>query len=154
VTVVVRPDTLDEDNETLNVNLSGVSNATIADSQGVGTINDNDPTPSVTINDISVTEVDSGTIAATFTVTLSAASGRTVTLSYATANGTASSATDYIAASGTVTFNPGITTRTITVSVRGDTTNENNETFFVNLTNPTNATIADSQGRCTIVDDE
>ena len=120
VTVVVRGDTLDEADETFNVNLSGASNATIADNQAVGTILDNDPTPTVSINNVSVNEGDFGTRTATFTVTLSAASGRTVSMSYATANGTASSTNDYTAENGTVTFNAGTTTQTITISVRGD----------------------------------
>lgn len=153
ITVVVRGDMLDEDNETFFVNLSSAANATIARSQGRGTINDNDPTPSLVINDVSATEGNSGTQNFTFTVTLSAASGRTVTVNCATASGTAVAGTtgnaDYIASSGTLTFSPGTTTRSIPVAVRGDTTAEPNETFFVNL-----STIADSQGRGTILNDD
>jgi hypothetical protein len=154
VTVVVRGDTLDEADETFNVNLSGATNATISDSQGVGTIQDDDPQPTISINNVSITEGNSGTRTATFTVTLSAASGRTITLSYATANGTASSTSDYVAENGTVTFDPTETAQTITISVRGDRSNESNETFFVNLTNAVNATFADAQGQCTILNDD
>ena len=145
---------LDEANETFNVNLSGAANASIIDSQGVATINDNDPTPSLTINNVSVTEPDSGTVAMVFTVTLSAASGRSVSVSYQTASGTATTILDYTSTSGTLTFSPGQTTRTISVSVRGDNSQESNETLFVNLSSPSNVTIADSQGQGTIVNDD
>ena len=92
-----------------------------------------------------------------FTVTLSAASGQAVTVNYATANGTANSTFligDYVATSGSLTFNPGTTTQSITVSVRGNTTVEPNETFSVNLSNGVNVTIADAQGIGTILNDD
>ncbi len=111
--------------------------------------------PSIKIADApAVTEGHIGTRAANFTVTLSAASSQTITVAYATANGTATSGSDYQATSGTLTFAPGQTSKTITVPVNGDRRAEPNETFFVNLSSPTNATIADSQGVATIVDDE
>ena len=112
-------------------------------------------TPSVTIGDSSVTEGDTGTRTMSFNLTLSAAAGGPVTVSYATANGTAIAGTDYQAASGSVTFNPGQTTATIPVLVIGDRTTEPNETFVVNLTSITGtAFIADAQGVGTIVDDD
>jgi large repetitive protein len=154
VTVAVRGDTLDEPDETFNVTLSNAANATIADNLGVGTIVDNDAAPAISINNVSLTEGLILTKTATFTVTLSAASGRTVTVSYATANGTAVATSDYTAEAGTVTFAPGTTSQSITISVRGDSTRESNETFFVNLTNPVNATIVDSQGIGTILNDD
>ncbi len=155
IAVPVVGDTLDEANETYNVNLSAATNATIADSQGVGTITDNDATPSLVINNVSITEGNSGTSTATFTVTLSAASGQTVTVNFATANGTANASSDYVARSSTaLTFAPGVTTQTIAVTVNGDTTVEANETFVVNLSGATNATIADNQGVCTIVNND
>src|SRR5207249_3280659 len=61
---------------------------------------------------------------------------------------------DYVAASGTVTFAPGVTSQPVTVIVNGDTKFEPNETFFVNLSNPVNATISDNQGVGTIVNDD
>jgi aryl-phospho-beta-D-glucosidase BglC (GH1 family) len=82
------------------------------------------------------------TVLATFTVTLSAPSTQPVTVAYVTADGTARQGTDYIAASGTLTFAPGQTQLTITVSVVADTTNTTDETFFVMLQNPLNGTIA------------
>ena len=75
-------------------------------------------------------------------------------VSYATANGTASSSTDYISNSGTLTFTAGVTTQTINVVVRGDTTVEPNETVLVNLSNPVNATITTTTGTGTITNDD
>ena len=85
-------DARDEIDESFTVDLSGAANATIADGQGLGTITDDDPQPSLSVNDVTVTEGNTGTVDATFTVTLSAVSGRAVTVNYATANGTRSRA--------------------------------------------------------------
>lgn len=154
LTVAVRGDVLDEANETFVVNLSSPAGATVADAQGLCTITDNDPVPGLTINNVSVTEPDSGTVNVTLTVTLSAASGRNISVSYATANGTANSSTDYVAKAGTLSFAAGQTTRTVVVQVRGDTLKEANETLFVNLSGAVNATIADTQGQVTILNDD
>ena len=153
-TVPVVGDTRDEFDETFFANLSSPVNATIADSQGVGTIVDNDPTPSVGINNVTVTEVDAGSVTATFTATLSAVSGRTVTVDYATSDVTATAPADYTAASGTLTFAPGVTTRTIPITVQGDLSDEANETYRVTLSNPTNVTIATAIGTGTITDND
>ncbi|WP_138499256.1 Calx-beta domain-containing protein [Nostoc sp. PA-18-2419] len=110
--------------------------------------------PTLSIKDITVTEGNTGTTNATFTVTLSAASTSAVTVNYATANGTATAGSDYIATTGTLTFNPGDTSKTLNVAVTGDLTIEPNETFFVNLSNAANATIADNQAVGTITNDD
>ena len=95
-------------------------------------------TPSISVNAVTVTEGNSGTTAATFTVSLSAAYGQPVTIHYATANGTATLAGgDYRAASGTLTFAPGQTTKTVTVLVNGDRIAEADEYFYVELTGVT-----------------
>ena len=154
VSVTVNGDVLDEANETFFVNLSNAAGATIADGVGLGTINDDDPTPSLTIDDVAVAEGDATTSTATFTVTLGAASGQTVTVNYGTADGTAVVGVDYTAAAGTLTFPPGTTTQTLAVTVLGDVLDEPNETFFVNLTNPVNAVLADAQGLGTILDND
>jgi probable HAF family extracellular repeat protein len=112
-------------------------------------------TPSIRIADSpAVLEGNVGTVAATFTVTLSAPGTEAITVAYTTGNGTAVAAGDYQAASGTLTFAPGQTEKTITVLINGDRLGEPNETFVVNLSNPTNATIADGQGVGTVIDDE
>ncbi len=100
ITVTVNGDILDEGDDTFAVNLSNAVGALVTDAQGIGTITDDDATPSLSINDVTVTEGNTGTVNATFTISLSAASGRTVTVDYATANGTATSPADYQARSG------------------------------------------------------
>lgn len=110
--------------------------------------------PTLSINDgASVTEGNSGTSNAVFTVSLSAAASLTVTVDYATSGGTATSS-NYIPNSGTLIFAPGETTKTITVSVIGDLLNEPDEIFNVNLSSPTNAVISDGQGIGTIIYDD
>ena len=112
-------------------------------------------TPVVNIGDASVTEGHTGTRSASFTVTLSAASSQPVTVSYSTANGSAAAGSDHQSASGSVTFDAGQTTQTISVLVNGDRAGEPNETFLVNLGEAVGgAVIADAQGVGTIVDDE
>ena len=156
ITVPVNGDTSPEPNETFFVNLSNATNADIADGQGLGTITDDDSatTPTLSINDVAVTEGNSGSTSASFTVTLSSASSNTVSVDFFTSNGSSAEPGDYTAANGSVSFAPGQTTRTINISVNGDTSPEPNETFFVNLANPTNADIADRQGIGTINDDD
>ena len=113
------------------------------------------PGPTLRVNDVSVTEGHAGTAQATFTVTLSPANAsQTVTVNYATANGSAAAGSDYVAATGSVIFDPSVTSRTITVAINGDATFEQNETFFVNLSQPLNAVIGDAQGAGTIVNDD
>jgi hypothetical protein len=112
------------------------------------------PIPTISINDVSTVEGDSGAKLLNFTVTLSAASNLTVTVNFATADASATAGSDYQAANGTLTFNPGDTTKTIPVTINGDTTNEENETFLVNLSIPVNAAISDTQGVGTITNDD
>lgn len=106
------------------------------------------------IDRVSVPEGDAGSTDAVFTVTLDKQSPHTVSVDYATADGTATAGSDYTATSGTLTFAPGVTMRTIVVSVLGDTLDEADETFTLSLTNPSNASIAYGQGTGTIADDD
>ena len=126
--------------------------AVLADGQGVGTIVDDEPR--ISISDVSRKEGNSGTTLFVFTVTLSAASDVPVTVNFATANGTAKAGEDYDARSGTLTFAPGETSKTITIVVRGDKKNEADETFFVNLSGAIGALILDGRGVGTILDDD
>jgi uncharacterized repeat protein (TIGR01451 family) len=148
--VTVEPD------ETFFVNLGATANAIIGDSQGVGTIINDDglPQPGIGISDVPVLEGNSGTVNANFNVTLTASSILTVTVNYTTANNTATSGSDYVAKSGTVTFTPGQTSQQVTIVVNGDVTVEPNETFFVNLSGASNGLIIDSQGVGTINNDD
>jgi hypothetical protein len=145
-----------EPDETFFINLSNPTNATIADAQGQATIINDDPQPTIAITGSSSRiEGAQGTSGiASFDVTLSNPSYQTITVSFATADGNATAGSDYIATSGTVTFNPGETTKPIAVEVVGDNIDEIIETFLVNLSTPTNATIAASQGVGTILDDD
>src|SRR6185437_9804386 len=115
-----------------------------------GTIFDNDGS-FLFVNNAIVTEGAAGTTTAAFTIGLSAPNPtQTVTVNYATANGTATAANnDYVAASGTITFPPGTTFRTATVLINGDVTIEPDETFLLNLSNPTNAAIGFNSGTAT-----
>jgi hypothetical protein len=153
--VTLNGDSVIEPDETFFVNVTSVTGATVVDNQGLGTIQ-NDDNPALSINDVTVTEGDSGTTTAVFTVTLSPSSNQTVTVNYTTANGTAIAPGDYQATSGMLTFNPGETSKPINVPVNGDTANEAIcETFFVNLSVPTGgATISDPQGQGSITDND
>ncbi|MBB5766024.1 outer membrane autotransporter protein [Xanthomonas arboricola] len=153
-TVQVNGDSLSEPDETFFVNVSNVTGATVADAQGLGTIVNDDAVPSLSIDDISVNEGNSGTTTATFTVSLSAASGQTVSVNYATANGTATAGSDYVARSGTLTFPPGTTAQGVAITVNGDTAVEASETFSVGLSGASNASIARATGTGTILNDD
>ncbi|CAN5853373.1 hypothetical protein BH11PSE3_BH11PSE3_22930 [soil metagenome] len=157
VTVQVTGDITVEANETLNLTLSSPSGATIADGAAVGTILNDDtaPLPTLSISDASFAE---GSAAApgkgSFTVSLSAGSTTPVTVTYATADGTATAGSDYTAKTGTLTFAPGETSKTIQVTAIGDSTVEANEGFSIALSNASGATIAHGTGAGTITNDD
>jgi large repetitive protein len=155
ITVVVNGDMRDEHDETFLINLTNPVNAGLLDGQGLVTILDNDSPPSLSINDVSVVEGAGGVRNAVFTVTLTAMSEKTISLRYATADGTAkTSNNDYVAAAGTLAFAPGETVKTIAVQVKGDKTKEATEKFLVNLSSPENVVAADAQAVGTIVNDD
>lgn len=110
--------------------------------------------PTVRINDITVTELDSGLFQRDFEVTLSAASNKAVSVMVSTQAGSATSNADFGAGSTFVNFQPGQTSLPLGILINGDTLVEGTEEFFVNLSNPINVTIADGQGVGTIVDDD
>ena len=118
------------------------------------TITDDDDPPSLDVDDVTVTEGDNGTVSATFTVSLSTASGWTVTVDWATSDGTATAGSDYTAGSGTLTFAAGTTEQTFDVVVTGDTVDEADETYTVTLSNASKASISDATGTGTITDDD
>jgi uncharacterized repeat protein (TIGR01451 family) len=155
-TVLVNGDTSPETNETFFVNVTNVTGATVTDGQGQGTIQNDDAAPNLTINDVSLNEGNAGTTTFTFTVSLSApAPAGGVTFDIATANGTAAQPGDYTQKTLTgQTIPAGSSTYTFDVLVNGDATPEGDETFFVNVTNVTNAVVTDGQGLGTIVNDD
>jgi hypothetical protein len=154
--IPITNDTQDEPAETFSITLSNPTGGAFLASPTthVVTINDDDPPPSVSINDVSVLEGNQGTTVFTFNLSLSAPSGLSSSVNYSTANGTATAGIDYQAASGTVNFAPGEIVKPLSVTVNTDLVTELNETFFVNLSSPTNLTIADGQGIGTILDDD
>jgi hypothetical protein len=155
VVVNVGSDATFEADENFTVVLSAPTNATIGTGTGTGTIQNNDAAPIFSINDVAVTEGNSGSTTVSFTVTLAGATDLPATVTVTTADNSATAGTDYTAIAGTtLTFNPGETTMTVSVTVTADATVETDETFFVQLTGATNATIADSLGVGTIVNDD
>ncbi len=156
LTVAVLDDTTDEAEENFFVNLTAPGGTTLEGGRGTITILDDDPAPFLTVADTSVTEGNSGSTSAVFTLSLSQASGRSIRVGYATANGTAQASLDYTAASGTLTFAPGETSTAVSVPVRGDTLDEDDETFLLNVTAAASepVTISGGQGQATILDDD
>ena len=148
-TVSTTDDSTAEEDETFTVTLSGASMATIPAGGGTatGTINDDDDDPTLSVADASGTEGS----AVTFTVTLSAASGKIVTVSYATSRQTGDTAEsgDFTAASGMLTFAAGDTAQTFTVNTTDDSNDENDDTFTVTLSGESNATISAAEGTAT-----
>nr|WP_277876478.1 DUF4347 domain-containing protein [Trichocoleus sp. FACHB-40] len=112
------------------------------------------PEPKISISDVTITEGNRGVSYAEFQVSLSNASSSVVSVNYATANNTAAAGSDYTATQGILTFDPGVTSKTFRVAVNGDRVDEANESFFVNLSNPSKATIADAQGVGNITDND
>ncbi len=137
-TVPITQDTVYEGNEQFNVTLSMAVGATLGSpNPATVTIIDDDAAPVFTIDNVSQNEGDTGTSTFTFTVTKTGSTAVNATVTYATADGTATTGdSDYVATSGTLTFAPSDTTQTIDVTVNGDTKFEPDETFSVNLANP------------------
>jgi hypothetical protein len=153
IAVPVIGDRIAENSEVFSLRLTNPTNAFIADGFGLATIVDNEPR--ISINNVSKAEGNAKTTTFTFTVSLSAAYDQAVTVNYKTANGSATAGSDYQAKTGSVTFAPGETIKTITIVVNGDKTRESNETFFVDLFGPSsNAFISASHGIGTILNDD
>ena len=142
VTVQVHGDNVAEPDETFSVRLTQPLHATIQDNTGVATIINDDGT--ISIADAAVTEGNAGTTDLVFKVSLSVAATEKVTVNYHTTDGTATIAnSDYVAASGTLSFAPGETSQNITVVVNGDTKFEDDEVMHVVLDNSSPFVIAD-----------
>lgn len=155
--VTVKGDVFLESNDTFFVNLSNPSvNAVILDGQALGTILDDDNPPAISIADSQAIEGDAGLTAMVFTLTTTRPIAQVVTVNWATADQTATTANnDYQAGAGVATFAASTTSTTVTVQVVGDETDEDDETFLVNLSGQSgNATIADGQASGSIRDDD
>ena len=153
VRVATVQDRLDEDAERLVLTLSNPAGAVLEDEEAIGVIIDDDPLPALSVDDPEATENGEGD-PITFTVSLSEPSGRAVKVNYATADLTAEAGKDYTAASDTLTFDAGDTSEPVRVGLLDDDDPEDVERFQLVLSGPENATIADSVGVGTIVDDE
>ena len=138
VTVPIMDDAHEDDGETFTLRLSNPDGAALraGDREATGTIHNSDP-PAVSVSDASATEGD----AIEFTVSLSAASGRQVTVDYATRDGSARAGEDYTETRGTLRFNPLETERTVTVPIMDDAHQDDGETFTLRLSNPDGATL-------------
>jgi len=154
IAVPIASDALNEDDETFTLSVSNVVGAAVTASTGTGTIVDDDVEPDLSIADASVSEGDSGDATMSFAVTLTAESGREVTVDYATADGSALAGSDYTTTSGTLTFAAGETSKSVDVPVTGETVHEGDETFAVSLSAPDNAGTADADAVGTISDDD
>ena len=139
ISVDVFGDTAIEADESVIVFLSGATNVSSSDGAGFVRIINDEPLPHLAIGERTVFEGDSGTIDVVFTVVLSAPSTLPVTVEYHSTNFLAAAPQDFTAVSGTLTFAPGETTKTLTVAVVGDTLVEGFEQYSIQLRNPTNA---------------
>ena len=155
VSVAVLDDGVYEGSQYCWLDLENLANAVFLNGTAFdGAITDNDPPPTLTIDDAGVVEGDSGTTNAVFVVHLSGATDIPASVQFTTVNGTALAGSDYYSTNGTLTFPPGTNTQTIIVRVRGSTVNEPNETLYVNLSGPVDATIARAQATGTITNDD
>jgi hypothetical protein len=145
---------LNEPNESFEVTLSQPLNASLANDQATGGIVNDDRAPSLSINDVQISEGNSGSKTATFTVSLSAPSGQTVTVNCATADGTARSTSDYVSTNSTLNFSLGEVTKTLVVTINGDGIVEGDEAFYIFLSGAVNASIGRARGIGIITNDD
>jgi hypothetical protein len=153
VSVPIMGDTTLEPNETFSLNLEHVGGALFSKQSATGTIL-NDDAPGLSVSNIQVTEGDSDTKNANFTITLDNPSTNAITVHFKTSNGTAIAGTDYVAVDTTFTIPAGQTSFQVPVQIKGNTTASDNKTFSVILETPTNATITQSTATGTILNDD
>ena len=154
VSVTLTNDAVSEDDEAFTFELSNASGVGIVDGQGVGAIVNDDTDPNVSIGDATVTEGDTGTVVASLTLTLSAASGQETSVAWATSDATASGGSDYTASSGEASIPAGQLSGTVEVPVVGDLTREGDESFTVTISDPIGLTVVDGTGSVTVSDDD
>jgi hypothetical protein len=153
--ITVLGDALDEPNEYATVQLGAPTGATAGTSTAKLTITDDDAAPKVSVKAASVLEGKAGVkTRLKFTVSLSAASGKKVTVHFATSNGTAKAPGDYAARTATVSFAPGQKSKVVIVTVIGDKAKEGNETLFATLSKPANAALGTAKATGTIRNDD
>jgi uncharacterized repeat protein (TIGR01451 family) len=155
-TITIANDLLHEGNESLSLALLNPTGSATLGSPAIATLSiiDDDAVPSFSINDITQPEGTGANQSVTFTVTMSAPSGLAASVNYATLTGTATSPADFTGSAGILVFTPGETSRTITIPITGDSQQENDELFYVDLSSPTESSISDSRGIATLLNDD
>jgi hypothetical protein len=156
ITVQVLGDTKAESNEKFSVKITAATNATVASAPGDDvTITDDDPPEASIAATASIVESNVvGTNNVAVHVTLSQSHAESVWVTYTTSDGTAAAGSDYIKTTGTLQFYPGTVTKAIYVPVYGDTVGEKTESFYVDLSEPLNATLTNARAMITIVNDD
>jgi large repetitive protein len=154
VPITIHGDTTHEPNEQLTVTLSSPTNATLGDADGLVVIRNDDTAPAIAIDSASVIEGNAGTTTTDLRVRLSNASSAPVTVDFTTGDSSAVQPEDYVAASGTVTFEPGQLTQSIALTTNGDTLFEGSERVLVTLSNPANGTLATATAALHILNDD
>ena len=158
ITTTVVVDIIDDDigelDETFYVILANATNALLVKDKGEALILDNDGPQIMFDDEVAVEEGDSGSTNVELIISLSASSPQTVSVAYATQDGTAIAGSDYVATSGTVQIAPGDTTATINVEVLGDTDVEPDETFKVVFSDASNGSLAGTEITVTILNDD
>jgi Tol biopolymer transport system component len=156
ISIPIVNDSINESTETADVAVSNPTGAVVLGTRTNASllIFDNDAKPSISVGDLALLEGNSGMTRVVLSIGLSNPSSSSVTVSYATSDGTADSVSDYTGASGQLTFAPGELSKNLVLAIKGDITEEANETFFLNITNSTNAVLAKSQGVVSIKNDD
>jgi hypothetical protein len=154
IAITVKGDLIDEFDENFIVRLASPSNAALQKSEAIGKIVDNDAQPTLTVTDVIVNEGNSFSSGLVFKVSLSAPSGKPISFRYSTADGSAIAGKDYFAVNNIWNIAPGVTSVDLGVSISSDNIYELNEEFFLNILEPMNVTVADSQGKGTITNDD
>ena len=154
VSVPVTDDEADDDGETLTLALTAAKGAAVAEATATGTIRDAGPAalPALSVADAEASEEDDAALS--FAVTLDRAATVTVTVDYATSDGTATAGEDYTDTSGTLEFAAGETSKTVSVPITADSTEEADETLTLTLSSPTNATLGTAAATGTIRDND
>lgn len=153
VYIPILDDNFFESGETFTVNLSNVSVGEVISPNATVTITENDSAPQISINPVSYT-VDENSEFVTLIVNRNYNTAGNLTFSYSTSNGTAVAGSDYTSSSGTLTFNDGETTKSISVPILNDSIYESNESFAVVISNPSNGTISNANATVTITDND
>jgi hypothetical protein len=154
VSVPIINDNRDEFDETFPFVISNPTVGRISQSQSIGTIIDDDPPPSLSIGDVTSGEGNTGISTANFPVFLSTPSGKPITVQFTALGNTATGDIDYFSVKGTVSLFAGQSVSQAVVFIKPDTLNEDDETFFVDLSNPLNATLSDARAMAVILDDD